>query len=173
MVRKRTRTAAGRIIIIIQKDESGLGQNGSTGGGRVDRVCWWPDVQCKKKRGATHDARVFILTTGTRVAVSRDKETRDIGLEKTYWISGAPFLTLFCRAYLMFVWRCQLGGWAFKFTVQRTKPSEDTNLGVKQVESIESHETGSDHPQRVRTDGGGPQLPSPRVLPHVNTELMC
>lgn len=39
MVRKRTRIAAGRIIIIIQKDESGLGQNGSTGGGRVDRVC--------------------------------------------------------------------------------------------------------------------------------------
>lgn len=39
MVRKRTRIAAGRIIIIIQRDESGLGQNGSTGGGRVDRVC--------------------------------------------------------------------------------------------------------------------------------------
>lgn len=51
--------------------------------------------------------------------------------------------------------------------------AEDTNLGVKQVEDIESHETGSDHPRRVRTEGGGPQLPSPRVLPHVNTELMC
>ena len=31
VVRKRTRIAAGRIIIIIQRDESGLGQNGSTG----------------------------------------------------------------------------------------------------------------------------------------------
>lgn len=39
MVKKRTRIAAGRIIIIIQRDESGLGQNGSTGGGGVDRVC--------------------------------------------------------------------------------------------------------------------------------------
>lgn len=73
----------------------------------------------------------------------------------------------------MSLWRCQLGGWVFKFTVQSTEPSEDTNLGVKQAEGIESHETRSDHPRRVRTDGGGPQSPSPRVLPHLNTELMC
>lgn len=33
-------------------------------------------MQCEKKRGTKHDAGVFTLTTGTRVAVSRDKEEK-------------------------------------------------------------------------------------------------
>lgn len=39
MVKNRTRITAGRIIIVIQRDETDLGQNGSTEGGGVDRVC--------------------------------------------------------------------------------------------------------------------------------------
>ena len=51
------------------------------------------------------------------------KNTRDTGLEKTYWVSGLHSLHKSCRAYLMSIWRCLLGGWVFQFRVQRTEPS--------------------------------------------------